>query len=269
MVRSSPSVFLAASLTLATLSLSTPARAQISNGSFETSTPTSLTFGTAQVFTGSGSTYNNIPITSGNTTLATGWTADFDPNGQGWLVQRPAGDPLIPTFGNRFIYLNGWESCYRQTLSLVVGQRYTLSACIAGLDQDGTPGDESARFAFEVDLDRVGGASYAGEYNVQTVAATDVRGNFSGAVWKTYSYTFTAAGSGSGLQNYDFWLSALNTNTSYATNTAPTINQQLGIAVDCLTIQSAAPEPSSLCFLLIAGAFLPLRRFRVRRTSQP
>jgi hypothetical protein len=246
-------------LTLLSVLLSATAHAQIVNGSLETGT---ASFGTTNLF-GFGATYNNVSITTGNSTAATGWTADFDPAGQGWLVQRPTGDPLISTFGSRFVYLNNWESCFRQTVQLTVGQRYTLSACIAGMDQDGLAGDESTQFAFEVDADRNGGASYASEYSIQTVAATDVKGSFAGAVWKTYSYSFTAGGSGSGLQNYNLWISALNTNTPQS---APSSPFQLGVAVDCVTMQLAVvPEPSALSLLALAGLTLPLLQRRWRR----
>jgi hypothetical protein len=246
-------------LTLSVAFLSATAHAQVANGSFETGT---ASFGTTNLF-GFGATYNNVSIATGNTTAATGWTADFDPAGQGWLVQRPAGDPLISTFGSRFVYLNNWESCFRQTVQLTVGQRYTLSACVAGMDEDGLAGDESTQFAFEVDADRNGSATYASEYSLQTVAAADVKGSFSGAVWKTYSYSFTAGGTGSGLQNYTFWISGLNTNTPQS---APASPFQRGVAVDCVTMQLAVvPEPSALALLALAGPgllFLYRRRAR-------
>jgi hypothetical protein len=240
------------------------AEAQIvSNGSFETGT---ATFGATNLF-GFGATYNNQSIATGNTTIATGWTADFDTMGQGWLVKRPTGDPLIPSFGNRFVYLTGWESCYRNTVSLTVGQRYTISACVAGMDEDGTAGDEAAKFSFEMDADRNGSASYASEYSVQTIAAPDVKNSFSGAVWKTYSYTFTAGGSGSGTQNYTYWISALNnTPGDVRPGTAP----QLGIALDCVDISLAAvPEPGTLALALLGGVPLLLNRYRRRSGNQP
>ena len=234
-----------------------PADAQIvSNGSFETGT---TSFVNTNLF-GFGATYNNMSIATGNTTAATGWTADFDSMGQGWLVKRPTGDPLIPTYGDRFTYLTGWESCYKNTVSLVVGQQYTLSACMAGMDEDGTAGDEPVKFSFEVDADRAGGASYASEYSIQTIGATDVKNSFSGAVWKTYSYTFTAGGTGSGAKNYDFWISALNNTPG---DVRPGVAPRLGIALDCVSMSLASvPEPTTLALILPAIALFPLRRRR-------
>jgi hypothetical protein len=241
---------------LLALALSATAQNLLTNPSFETGT---VTFNTTLLG------YNAAVIPLSNTTMVTGWTADFADANTGWVVQRLGTDPLFASYGSRFVYLDAWESCFRNTVTLQPGNRYTLSACIAGLDRDGTAGDEASTFSLEFDLDGAGGAvsgnfvNGQNEYNINTIPASQVAGNFSSAQWNTYSWTFTLAGNNTQAPKpYDFWISSLN-------GTAAGQNRQLGIAVDCVSLSAAAiPDASSFSLLSLAGGILLLRRKRTK-----